>query len=153
MPDDDTLCLETTGCPEDSDWSPNADPGVERLETTGRPNGCDQSPGSTDVIPCVSCDEFNTIPPLPCHCPSPIVILSQMIPRLLREIREATTKPVAVGFGLSKPEHVKQVAEWGADGVIVGSAIVNVLGEPKSPKEGLKALETFPKSFTSALLG
>ncbi|CAL8136789.1 unnamed protein product [Prunus armeniaca] len=79
--------------------------------------------------------------------------VNEQVPRLLREIREATTKPVAVGFGLSKPEHVKQVAEWGADGVIVGSAIVKVLGEAKSPEEGLKALETFTKSFTSALLG
>ncbi|ONI17198.1 hypothetical protein PRUPE_3G144500 [Prunus persica] len=79
--------------------------------------------------------------------------VNEQVPRLLREIKEATTKPVAVGFGLSKPEHVKQVAEWGASGVIVGSAIVKVLGEAKSPKEGLKALETFTKSFTSALLG
>ncbi|XP_009345687.1 tryptophan synthase alpha chain-like [Pyrus x bretschneideri] len=78
--------------------------------------------------------------------------VNEQVPTLLREIREATSKPVAVGFGLSKPEHLKKVAEWGADGVIVGSAIVKVLGEAKSPKEGLKELETFIKSFKSALL-
>ncbi|CAL5425150.1 unnamed protein product [Camellia sinensis] len=63
----------------------------------------------------------------------------------------ATSKPVAVGFGISKPEHVKQVAGWGADGVIVGSAIVKLLGEAKSPEEGLKELEIFTKSLKSAL--
>ncbi|KAM2201397.1 hypothetical protein ACFX1R_001223 [Malus domestica] len=78
--------------------------------------------------------------------------VNEQVPTLLREIREATSKPVAVGFGLSKPEHLKKVAEWGADGVIVGSAIVKVLGEAKSPKEGLKELETFIKSLKSALL-
>ena len=32
--------------------------------------------------------------------------------------------PVAVGFGISGKEQVKQVREWGADGAIVGSALV-----------------------------
>ncbi|KAE8684581.1 Tryptophan synthase alpha chain [Hibiscus syriacus] len=44
-----------------------------------------------------------------------------------------------------------QVAEWGANGVIVGSAMVNVLGEAKSPEEGLKELGTSTRSLKSAL--
>ena len=44
-----------------------------------------------------------------------------------------------------------QVADWGADGVIVGSAMVRILGEAKSPEEGLKELEVFTKSLKSAL--
>ncbi|KAL0458249.1 UNVERIFIED_CONTAM: Tryptophan synthase alpha chain, chloroplastic [Sesamum latifolium] len=78
--------------------------------------------------------------------------VSEKVQSLLEEIKEATNKPVAVGFGISKPEHVKQVAGWGADGVIVGSAIVKLLGEAKSPEEGLKELEMFTKSLKSALL-
>ncbi|OMO78407.1 Tryptophan synthase, alpha chain [Corchorus capsularis] len=78
--------------------------------------------------------------------------VSDRVQTLLNEIKEATTKPVAVGFGISKPEHVKQVAGWGADGVIVGSAMVRILGEAKSPEEGLKELESFTKSLKSALL-
>ncbi|XP_011082598.1 tryptophan synthase alpha chain [Sesamum indicum] len=78
--------------------------------------------------------------------------VSEKVQSLLKEIKEATNKPVAVGFGISKPEHAKQVAEWGADGVIVGSAIVKLLGEAKSPDEGLKELETFTKTLKSALL-
>jgi tryptophan synthase alpha chain len=47
---------------------------------------------------------------------------------------------------------VLQVAGWGADGVIVGSAIVKLLGEAATPEEGLKELEIFTKSLKSALL-
>ncbi|KAI5680164.1 hypothetical protein M9H77_01391 [Catharanthus roseus] len=78
--------------------------------------------------------------------------VSGKVEALLKDIKEATSKPVAVGFGISKPEHVKQVVGWGADGVIVGSAMVKILGEAKSPEEGLKELETFTKSLKSALL-
>ncbi|XP_034691917.1 tryptophan synthase alpha chain-like [Vitis riparia] len=78
--------------------------------------------------------------------------VSSRVQTLLQEIKQATSKPVAVGFGISKPEHVKQVVAWGADGVIVGSAMVKLLGEAKSPEEGLKELETFTKSLKSALL-
>ncbi|GMY16756.1 tryptophan synthase alpha chain [Fagus crenata] len=77
--------------------------------------------------------------------------VSERVPALLREIKKATNKPVAVGFGISKPEHVKQVAGWGADGVIVGSAMVKLLNEAKSPEEGLKELEIFTKSLKAAL--
>lgn len=88
---------------------------------------------------------------------------------------QKTAKPVAVGFGISKPEHVKQVSNtidlllsslvseintskmllqlslWGADGVIVGSAIVKRLGEANSTEEGLKHVESFVASLTAAL--
>ena len=36
--------------------------------------------------------------------------------------------PVAVGFGVSKPAHVRAIAKAGADGVIVASALVDALG-------------------------
>ncbi|GLU03601.1 hypothetical protein SLE2022_207910 [Rubroshorea leprosula] len=77
--------------------------------------------------------------------------VSDRVQTLLKDIKEATTKPVAVGFGISKPDHVKQVVGWGADGVIVGSAMVKLLGDAKSPEEGLKELETFTKSLKAAL--
>ncbi|KAI4301174.1 hypothetical protein L6164_034480 [Bauhinia variegata] len=77
--------------------------------------------------------------------------VSDKVQSLLKEIKEETTKPIAVGFGISKAEHVKQLAGWGADGVIVGSAMVKLLGEAKSPEDGLKELENFTKSLKSAL--
>ncbi|KAL6636758.1 hypothetical protein ACP70R_024330 [Stipagrostis hirtigluma subsp. patula] len=70
---------------------------------------------------------------------------------LIKEVKQVTDKSVAVGFGISKPEHVKQIAEWGADGVIIGSAMVKQLGEAASPKEGLKRLEKFARSMKNAL--
>lgn len=77
--------------------------------------------------------------------------VSSRVQSLLQEIKEASNKPVAVGFGISAPEHVKQIAGWGADGVIVGSAMVKLLGDAKSPEEGLKELEAFTKSLKAAL--
>lgn len=40
-----------------------------------------------------------------------------------------------------------QVTEWGADGIIVGSALVKALGEAASPDEGLKALRSLARSI------
>ena len=48
-------------------------------------------------------------------------------------LKGVTNKPVAVGFGISKAEHAAQIASWGADGVIVGSALVRALGEAATP--------------------
>lgn len=45
---------------------------------------------------------------------------------LLDRIRARTDSPIAVGFGVSKPEHVKQIGEWCA-AAVVGSAVVNVI--------------------------
>jgi len=54
--------------------------------------------------------------------------LSDEIAPMLAELRKHTDKPIGVGFGVSTPEQATQVAEV-ADGVIVGSAIVNVIEE------------------------
>lgn len=46
----------------------------------------------------------------------------------VNRLRSASGKPVAVGFGISKPEHVRQVCA-AADGAIVGSAIVRRINQ------------------------
>jgi tryptophan synthase alpha chain len=50
-------------------------------------------------------------------------------------VRTATDVPVAVGFGISTPDHARAVAEI-ADGVIVGSRVVRAAGEGGAPAVG-----------------
>ena len=61
---------------------------------------------------------------------------------LLVRVRKHTKLPLALGFGISLPEHVKTCAAAGADGVIVGSAIVSIvernLGSPDAMERDLK---------------
>jgi tryptophan synthase alpha chain len=46
---------------------------------------------------------------------------------LLHRVRNHTHLPLALGFGISTPAHAKTCARAGADGVIVGSAIVKIV--------------------------
>ncbi len=48
---------------------------------------------------------------------------------LIKRIKEHTDIPICVGFGISKPEHVKEVLDAGADGAIVGSALINIIAD------------------------
>jgi tryptophan synthase alpha chain len=45
--------------------------------------------------------------------------------------------PLAVGFGVSKPEHARCIIQSGADGVIVGSAFVNIIHKHQSDAGGM----------------
>jgi tryptophan synthase alpha chain len=47
---------------------------------------------------------------------------------LVRRVKAVTDLPVALGFGISTPDQVESCAAHGADGVIVGSAIVDIIG-------------------------
>ncbi|MDZ8080152.1 MAG: tryptophan synthase subunit alpha [Nostoc sp. SerVER01] len=69
---------------------------------------------------------------------------------LLKQIRVTTDKPIGVGFGISHPEQGRQVREWGADAVIVGSAFVKRLAEG-TPEQGLNAIAEFCQSLKAAI--
>jgi tryptophan synthase alpha chain len=56
----------------------------------------------------------------------------------VRRVREATDKPLAVGFGIGRPDQAAQVARL-ADGVIVGSAFIRAAGQAEAEQE-VKAL-------------
>ena len=70
---------------------------------------------------------------------------------LIETLRENTDKSIAVGFGVSGPEQAVQIKEWGADGVIVGSALVKALGESGDEAAGLAAMESLAKSIRDAI--
>ncbi|MEQ9667341.1 tryptophan synthase subunit alpha [Coleofasciculus sp. G2-EDA-02] len=76
--------------------------------------------------------------------------VASSVPDLLEQMRAVTDKPIGVGFGISQPEQARQVKQWGADAVIVGSAFVKRLAEG-TPTEGLKAIEEFCQSLKSAI--
>ena len=80
-------------------------------------------------------------------------VRSQMATRvedLLANLRSVTDKPIGVGFGISGVEQAKQVKDWGADAVIVGSAFVKRLAAG-TPEEGLKAIGEFCQQLKQAI--
>jgi tryptophan synthase alpha chain len=69
---------------------------------------------------------------------------------VLQEIRSYTNKPIGVGFGISSPEQARQIKEWGADAVIVGSAFVERLSE-STPYRGLRAIKDFCSELKTSI--
>jgi tryptophan synthase alpha chain len=66
--------------------------------------------------------------------------LPSTVAKLVREVTAVSPVPVAVGFGVSKPAHVRAIAGAGAGGVIVASALVDALGPDGREVEELGAL-------------
>jgi tryptophan synthase alpha chain len=54
---------------------------------------------------------------------------------VVRRAKASTEVPVALGFGISTPAQVRQAADAGADGVIVGTRLVRAAAEqaPRAP--------------------
>ena len=53
--------------------------------------------------------------------------LGAQVKPLVKTLKSETKVPICVGFGVSKHEHARELADAGADGVIVGSAVVNII--------------------------
>ena len=66
---------------------------------------------------------------------------------LIARVREHTSVPVCVGFGIGTPEQAAQVGKL-ADGAIIGSACVKTIGSSKMPVETARE---FARSFQDAL--
>jgi tryptophan synthase alpha chain len=66
--------------------------------------------------------------------------LPRTVGRLIRDVRAVSPVPVAVGFGVSRPAHVRAIAKAGADGVIIASALVDALGPDGRDVTGLARL-------------
>ncbi len=74
--------------------------------------------------------------------------VAKEVKTMIEQLRVITDKPIAVGFGISQPEHAKQVIDWNADGAIVGSAMVRKLAEPDG---GVHAIAELCKTLKQSI--
>ncbi len=74
--------------------------------------------------------------------------LPRNLSSFLKRVKGVAKNPLAVGFGVSKKEQVKQINKI-ADGVIVGSAIIKAYEKAKSEKEALKNVDSLIRKLTS----
>ena len=70
------------------------------------------------------------------------------ISELMRNIKKVSSVPCAVGFGISTPEQARDMAEI-SDGIIVGSAIVNIIAE--FGKNSIDPVKQFVKELKSGI--
>jgi len=81
-------------------------------------------------------------------------VLSETVEDLIAQLKSVANAPVCVGFGISKPEHARAVADAGADGVIIGSRIVGMieanLGHPEKMIAEITEFLTEVKTTLSA---
>jgi tryptophan synthase alpha chain len=71
----------------------------------------------------------------------------------VRSIKSLTKKPVAVGFGISSSQQVRNISKV-ADGVIVGSAIVKIIGKyQNNSRELVSKVSRFAKTLARAIHG
>lgn len=76
--------------------------------------------------------------------------MAQNVAEKVGRIKQATSLPVLIGFGISEPEHAQAAAEC-SDGVIVGSALVRLIEENPDSAERNKKLGVFVRNMKQAL--
>jgi tryptophan synthase alpha chain len=68
---------------------------------------------------------------------------------MVRRIRAHTTLPVALGFGISRPEHVAEICAY-ADAAVVGSALVGLIAEAGRSPALITQVEDYVRSLKQA---
>jgi tryptophan synthase alpha chain len=66
--------------------------------------------------------------------------LNERFAEVVARAKASTEAPVALGFGISTPDHALQAAQAGADGVIVGTRLVRAAGESDDPAGAVGAI-------------
>ncbi len=75
--------------------------------------------------------------------------MENRVENLITKLQEISINPIAVGFGISSPEHVNKVRKWGADGVIIGSAFVKRISN-SNEKEVVNQIGRFCEELRKA---
>lgn len=77
--------------------------------------------------------------------------LTEELGELIAQARQASEAPVLVGFGIRGPQQVQELIGAGAHGVIVGTALIEVIGEARSEGRPLRsAVADFLRPLTEA---
>lgn len=76
--------------------------------------------------------------------------LSSKLPAYVKKVRRFTDVPVGVGFGISTPEQAKAVSAY-SDGVIVGSAIINIIAKNSGSPDLLEKVGGFVSALKEAV--
>jgi tryptophan synthase alpha chain len=66
--------------------------------------------------------------------------LGESAARLIERAKRVSPVPVAVGFGISNPDHAVAAARAGADGVIVGTRLVRAAAGEEDPAAAVGAI-------------
>jgi tryptophan synthase alpha chain len=78
--------------------------------------------------------------------------LSDTVEELVGRLKKLTDVPVCVGFGISREEHAATIARAGADGIIIGSKIVELIENNLGNREKmLKGISSFLHSVKDVL--
>lgn len=75
--------------------------------------------------------------------------LNEELSSHIQKIRDSKKASIAVGFGISKPEHLKELKAAGADVAIIGSAVINTYNQA-SPEKKLDELKKYLKTLIQA---
>jgi tryptophan synthase alpha chain len=67
-----------------------------------------------------------------------------------KKIRKITKLPIAVGFGISKPQQAREIAHF-ADGVVIGSAVVRLIDENKKNPDLVRIVSNYASEIKNAL--
>lgn len=64
---------------------------------------------------------------------------SGILTDIVRLIKSTVDTPIAVGFGISKPEHLRNLKQLNVDGAIIGSALIKIIDQYRDDKTLLLA--------------
>lgn len=123
-----------------------------QLQAALRSNGLGLAPLIAPTSPAARVRAVAALDPVFIYCVALIGVtgarrdLSASLGDFLARVRAETAAPLVVGFGISQPEHVRRVAQLGADGVIVASALVDLIERSADPVAAARAYLTEMKA-------
>ena len=112
---------------------------VAELHAALRANGLGLAPLLAPTSPAARIRAIAALEPTFIYCVALVGVtgarqdLSSSLGEFLKRVRAETSAPLVVGFGISRPEHVQRVAELGASGAIVASALVDLIDRSDDP--------------------